>query len=169
MQSLTSAQRRRFRLGVKCPLVPEAPESLADFFQLIGDQVSPEGDFWFRGHADREWGLYPTALRPESKANRDLALALFDTFRQVAEMKLDRRPGDEDTLGWHQVAQHYGLPTRLLDWTQNPLVALYFAVNHHYDTDGVVLMLNPEDLNRDSRLDGVLDARRDRTGSAPIP
>lgn len=162
MLSLTSAQRRRFKLGVDCALVPDAPESLADFFALIGEHVSPEGEFWFRGHADREWGLFPTALRSGSEEDRSKALALFDAFRQVAEMKLERLPDDHDKLGWHQVAQHYGLPTRLLDWSENPLVSLYFAVAHHSETDGVVLMLNPRELNQDSLFEGVLDAKRDR-------
>jgi len=43
--------------------------------------------------------------------------------------------------------QHFGLPTRLLDWTENALCALYFATTRRHNEDGVVYVLDPWGLN----------------------
>ena len=56
-------------------------------------------------------------------------------------------PDLDDHFGWLFLAQHYGVPTRLLDWTENPLVAAYFAVLDHPDDDGCIWALRISGLN----------------------
>jgi len=53
-----------------------------------------------------------------------------------------------DLLKWTEYAQHYGVPTRFLDWSSNPLVALYFACKENTSKDGVVWMLHGTNYRR---------------------
>lgn len=62
-------------------------------------------------------------------------------FIQEASVFNEQFP-PEDRFHWVQLAQHYGVPTRLLDWTNNPLVALFFACEKQEEEDGVVWVLH---------------------------
>lgn len=71
-------------------------------------------------------------------------------FMRDALNRSSIRPGDE--WEWLSLAQHYGIPTRLLDWSEHPLVALYFACEDPSDgpSDGRLFELEPEALNETS-------------------
>ena len=76
----------------------------------------------------RRWGGKALALKDERYILR--------LFKQRAVAHLDRTPTDD--WEWLALAQHHGLPTRLLDWTRNPLVAAYFAVAEDADEDSAI-------------------------------
>jgi hypothetical protein len=111
-------------------------------------------------------------LRHDEEADRNCAIELLADFRRNAQIKLQKPPGVGDELGWLQLAQHYGLGTRLLDWTENAAVALYFACQSPRDgseIDGNVFILNPIDLNREvaPKKPRVFDAQVDCDIIAP--
>jgi hypothetical protein len=68
------------------------------------------------------------------------------SFRNMVPSLFAREPSDD--WEWYYLMQHYGLPTRLLDWTESPLFALYFALAEDGDKSPCVWVLDPVALNR---------------------
>jgi hypothetical protein len=150
--------------GPTCPVVPTRIADLSSYFGTLASLITTEQPYWFRGLSDLKHELVPAALRYKTAEKRTAALNLVSEFRRYAEIKIARPPGKDDELKWLQLAQHHGLATRLLDWSENAAVALYFAC-HHTDRSGAVYMLNPIELNLsvDKKRPRVLDAERDST------
>jgi hypothetical protein len=116
--------------------------------------------FLYRGMAHKSWPLQPGIFRHITQqyegwapdTSRYLTFSnekrILQHFRQEAAVFAPQGQ-HESELWWMELAQHYGVPTRLLDWSENPLVALYFACeNNSQKEDAVVWMLNRLNYNR---------------------
>lgn len=133
-----------------CRVLKNRVSTLAEYLEVFDALFKdPHDPYWFRGHDDITWPLCPSALRYTDEAVRERAIQSLSEFRRIQEYRLSKAPGPTELFKWMQIAQHHGLPTRLLDWTQSLATALYFACEDQ-TRDGIVLALNPRTLNRQS-------------------
>jgi hypothetical protein len=92
-------------------------------------KVPPNPTWLFRGHRNADWDLKPTVYRiPVEYLMSGVEIVIFEEFKRLSLPHLHALPRND--WEWLALAQHHGLPTRLLDWTQNPLAALFFAVEN---------------------------------------
>lgn len=109
---------------------------------------------YFRGHANRAWELKPSCARKPHDIHDDEDLFSYWLRKAARHLSLSefnaKRP-----LELLTVAQHHGLPTRLLDWSFNPLVALFFACKETTETDGSVWIFKREKLSFLPSTEGI--------------
>lgn len=126
-------------------------ESLSQFIECL-KSIQPSNDeiVVYRGHSDADYELKPGLFR---KGNEELRANEAEIFWDVEAARPMDFINDTTTLDKLVTMQHYGLPTRLLDVTSNPLTALYFATNSlqekKQEKDGAVLVLRiSKDINK---------------------
>ncbi|MDV8008962.1 FRG domain-containing protein [Rhodococcus sp. IEGM 1318] len=154
-----------------------------------------DGDVrWFRGIKSTEYTLISTLYRKTAIDGTPLGIEkildieewLLERFRERSgPFRAGPQPADSIELLFEM--QHYGAPTRLLDWSENALVSLWFAVTGKSDNDSAVWILDPSKWNdlafsQNNHVKNVLSplsqevnamqpwnsARNDRLSNAPI-
>lgn len=131
--------------------------SLTQFVMHVAELVANNDEdlILFRGQREFDLQLLPKIGRTaavKGKQQSDLGRAerrIFSVFKRMGLPFLESQPTSE--LEWLAIAQHHGLPTRLLDWTGNALAALWFAVRKppvkegKRTKPGIVWVLNPSE------------------------
>ena len=137
--------------------------SLGQYMEIIATLYNEHPDrfvnpisnpFIFRGTCDHTYSLLPSAFRKQkhkiSGTEQEIekyTYKSFDNERGILASFIVEASGyvdipQEDLRRWAEYAQHYGVPTRFLDWTNSHLVALYFACKDKVGLDGAVWLLN---------------------------
>lgn len=133
------------------PPNPREIKSVNDLLNELSSQNVSGKELWYRGHQKMAWLLLPSVFRSEDYTRNETSmLARFKQEAATAGIKYQL-----DEWGWIAFAQHFSLPTRLLDWSLNPLVALYFACepnpqDPHDEFNGEFFVLDPMKLNKDA-------------------
>lgn len=127
-------------------------KNVDDLFKYLFDMDKKDKKVACRGQADSSWGLQASLdriLDPNADYAARLAeeMVVLEKFRILAREYVDSIEANylrSDKIEALTLLQHYHAPTRLLDWTHSPWVALYFAAIDHHDKDGAVWWFNEE-------------------------
>ena len=139
-------------------------DSVSAFLQAITDwrakhSIAERGfqsRVWYRGHSKRTYRLAPGVYRSEftsvaqeccngvndEEKRLTLERSVLNEFRTTGATFFD----PDHIISLYFIAQHHGIPTRLLDWTSNPLAALFFTVEKEDREDGDVFVMEPTKL-----------------------
>ena len=109
-----------------------------------GEKFEPP-TIWFRGQSKASWPLTPKLYRLKDPDENEIRSG----FKRRAVQLMSEPHLPENEKGWYFLMQRYGAPTRLLDWTDGALLALYFAIRDlTRPRTAAVWMLHPASLNK---------------------
>ncbi len=125
-------------------------KSLQEFFiqiEYAKKKIFKTGKIWYRGLANANYKLVPNIYRIRPGKNEEVQMR--NDFKDKAKGFI--KWSGLDDYEWYFLMQHYGLKTRLLDWTEGYLIALFFALklgskDNRFE-DPCVWLINPYKLN----------------------
>lgn len=133
--------------------------TLRAYMECIEGLMVPDVPLWFRGVGNESRPLMPSLYRHPSNGAVDFADLETRLLRRFRERSIPYQTspwGVDDVWEMLFVMQHFGVPTRLLDWTENPYIGLFFALTsaevdhntHVAKKAAAVWVLKPEAWNR---------------------
>ncbi len=165
-------------------------KTVSEFINLMHEKIatistpSEIKNIWFRGEGSNKirTPLVPKSFRKRGGSLNDnltketiyedvinIEGNLKASFFREAEMFLNKKGINNNNWNKYFLMQHYGMQTRLLDWTESALIALYFSISgsHFKEDDSVVWLLSPHNYNKS--VLGQLSNGTVQTGSIYFP
>lgn len=137
-------------------------DSVGTFPELMSElnKLKNNRRYVFRGQSNYVWTLQPKIGRSDFHIPNNgpqSELEIFKSWKRYAHIHLRTTPNT--TIDWLVLAQHHGLPTRLLDWTRIPLNALFFATYGNIGTDAAIYALDIKELPLDNDLENPFEIK----------
>ncbi len=131
-------------------------DSWNGFLDFIHDEntLRQNHNYVFRGHASENWKLESTLKRKMIETgNEEIEHKALETFQKHCLGRRGHNPSSLSENEWWALGQHFGLDTPLLDWSDSPYVAAFFAFNSEIsETDSVVVWLLSKVINNNSGI-----------------
>lgn len=131
---------------------------VSDYNDFVSKTENLGHKLWiFRGHSELSWRIESSLARHLRAHQKNIMKISYDArendsikkFQKSAHQFLNHLPDKKDMLGWLAIMQHFGAPTRLVDFTYSPYVALFFAVT--YGTPSIRFGEKLSDIELDKR------------------
>lgn len=107
-------------------MIIEEVRTIDELLQFVNSLYQKHGlRLWYRGEEDAGLALLPSIQRSQKRV--DIERYITNDFYIRAKQILTNAPEKHNYAAWVSLMQHYGLPTRMLDWSLSPLIASFFA------------------------------------------
>lgn len=141
---------------MKTYTIPEERCCFSTIANVIEQAFGADAEFWFRGQASAQFNLLPSIFRQGQQYGQAIDEGgMFADFRlRYPEMRQDHTTVYE----WLSLMQHYGNPTRILDWSTSLAIGLYFAIDSMLETDGALYVLDSKVFNQHTDATWQIDS-----------
>lgn len=133
----------------------EVNGTLSSITTCLNEVATDFQSAWFRGQPNYGHKLTPSIFRQGSSFG--VAYHEQKMFEEFKRRYPDQSNSHKTTYEWLTLMQHYGLPTRLLDWSSNLLVGLYFCCINDTENDGALFMFDPTRMESMYKFNDLLE------------